>query len=119
MSKDADFILPLLQAVTEAAGRPTLNDLDVVEAELRTLFQARHLILRWIEKLSEKGEEKHGVSPTQFLRAWNDSTTRVIQLLRARRDLGGKGEGESGPLMDGVYGALQELLPGLEESNGK
>lgn len=107
----ADLVLPLLHAVSRQPTDGPLGNLEVIDEELRNLFTARTLFVSWIHKLSEE-KDSPGVPPAQFMRAWNDSSTRVIQLLRARRDLGGK-EGDFAPLMDSVYADLQTMFPAL------
>ena len=105
----ADLVLPLLRAVDQQPSTGPLGDLDLIDEELRNLFTARLLFVSWIHKLSGE-KDSPGVPPAQFMRAWNDSTSRVIQLLRARRDLGGK-EGDFAPLIDSVYGGLKTMFP--------
>jgi hypothetical protein len=84
-----------------------LDDLAIIDRELARLFAARELYLAWVEEL--KGQGGTGISPAQFLRAWSESTGRVIQLLRARRDLGG-GDGADA-LLEAVYAELELRLP--------
>jgi len=117
MREHADLILPLLRAVGDAATDLPLGSLEVIDEELRNLFRARALFMSWIGNLSER-EDQPRVNPTQFLRAWNDSTTRVIQLLRARRDLGGGEEREFGPLIDGVYDVIERDFQGSKSVSG-
>lgn len=129
------MVLPLFEAVAQAdppaprracltdppAPQPpydpaTLHDdLALIDEELRRLYEARAQFMAWVEQARQ---EDHGaqVTPSSFLRAWNDSTARVIQLLRARRELtGGAARPEDG-LFDAVYDALEALLPAEGES---
>jgi hypothetical protein len=111
----------VVQRVAQAAARPhsvshvschaqspspSEDDLAILESELASLLAARDLLMSWVKRMA--GEEgRPAVNPAQFLRAWSDSTGRVIQLLKARRELSG------GPddLLDAVYAELEaELL---------
>ncbi len=109
LQEGADLVLPLLRALAhkESTPPPLDDDLALIEEELKRLFEARQQFLAWVAKAREENDR---VTPTQFLRAWNDSTARVIQLLRARRDLTGGGSAEDG-LFNAVYDALEALLP--------
>jgi hypothetical protein len=133
-----ELVLPLLRAVTEigptapsgtrphqrawlaghaAPAPPALDDdLGLIDEELRRLFEARAQFLAWVEQARQEGDDGARVTPTSFLRAWNDSTTRVIQLLRARRDLTGSARGEDS-LFDAVYDALEAMLPQVEDAD--
>lgn len=120
LQEDERLVVPLLEAAEAAAesDQTAMEDAALIDQELRGLFRARALFLRWVEKL-RAGEGKSDVSPTQFLRAWNNSTTRVIQLLRARQAL--CGAGEEGPyerLADRVYDTLEAYVreASLEEA---
>ncbi|MFO7697057.1 MAG: hypothetical protein R6X16_07865 [Anaerolineae bacterium] len=92
-------------AELDCEGLP--DDLEIIDRELARLFAARELYLAWVEEVREQGGA--GISPAQFLRAWSESTGRVIQLLRARRDLG-RGAGADA-LLDAVYQELERRLP--------
>jgi hypothetical protein len=105
----SNLILPLLRAVANVDEGACLDDLRVIDEELRKLFAARAYFQAWVEELREM-EAKGGVSPAQFLRAWNESTSRVIQLLRARRDLGGGKDDAFGDLMAEVFDELEKEL---------
>jgi len=94
----------------------SVSDLAIIDRELARLFAVRELFLSWVQELRQDGAQSQaeaaaprGLSPAQFMRAWSDSTGRVIQLLRARRDLGGA---RSDALLDAVYAELEALLPG-------
>lgn len=85
-----------------------LEDEAVIEAELRNLLAVRRLFVAWM--LTRAGDDggTPDIDPARFLRAWNDSVTRVIQLLRARRDLAGQDGGQWAALIDAVYDQLEE-----------
>jgi hypothetical protein len=107
----SELILPLLRAVSRRLEDLDLDDLRVIDEELRQLFMARATFMRWLDELRAQPEGE-SPGPSQFLRAWNDSTSRVVQLLRARRELapdlvGGK-EGEFGELIRSVYDELEK-----------
>ncbi|MBC7315669.1 MAG: hypothetical protein H5T70_04530 [Chloroflexi bacterium] len=106
---NAELVLPLFRALakSDTAPPPLDDDLALIEEELKRLFEARERFLAWVIKALE---EDGRVTPTQFLRAWNDSTARVIHLLRARRELTGGGSAEDG-LFNAVYDALEAMLP--------
>jgi len=103
-----ELILPLLRAVAQGMEPRPLEDLCLIDDELRNLFLARAFFIAWVEKLRAEPPTKPGLGPGQFLRAWNDSTSRLLQLLRARRELGGDKEGEFGDLIRSVYEALEK-----------
>ena len=110
MREDGEQIMPLLQALSNVPDAHLFKDVDLINKELCELFRARETFMKWVNE--QRADEKQpNVPPTQFLRAWNDSTTRVIQLLRARRDLGEKTGGEFDALMEGVYDILEGMLP--------
>ena len=81
--------LAALRDAVEASRQREVDDLGTLDDELRTLYTARALFLSWLH--AEEGGPPTGIEPSAFFRAWNASTTRVIQLLRARRELGRTG----------------------------
>lgn len=101
--------LQRLRALVERLAHEPMEDLAVLDQELRNLFAVRALFLRWLEPSQD--QEPEGVDPAQFLRTWNDSSTRVMQLLRTRRELLGSQEGEWGPFMQDVFNALEGRVP--------
>lgn len=111
--QEADLILPLLQNVAKDLTDGAIEDLVVLDKELRHLYAVRATFVSWVQRLGDKGPP--AVDPTRFLRAWNDSTMRVIQLLRARHDLADDEEGEFGPLIKGVYELMERDLPGGDQ----
>jgi hypothetical protein len=83
-------------------------DRAVLDEELARLLAARELFMAWVERTAS-AEGRASLTPAQFLRAWGESTGRVIQLLRARRELAGGSETDA--LLDAVYAELEaELL---------
>jgi hypothetical protein len=111
MKTPEDSLAALLQALAEGRRSGSLEDAEIIEGELLNLLAARRLFVYWVANGSKEDTKKGalaGVKPTQFLRAWNDSVTRVIQLLRARRDLTQADGGKWDALMDEVYDQLDE-----------
>ena len=98
-----------LLALSRTGLTAPLDDLAVIEAELRQLRAARHVLVDWLRDLQDRGWA--GGAPTPFLRAWSESTRQVLQLLRARREL--VDAGEAGLEADALD-ALEEL-PGLRQ----
>lgn len=89
---------------------PAEDDLAILDDELASLLAARDLLMSWAKRMAE-AEERPALNPAQFLRAWAESTGRVIQLLKARRELSGAPE----DLLDAVYAELEaELLQSHE-----
>lgn len=113
VEKDADLLLPLLEAMDRAVERLPSEDVELVNEELRNLFRSRAMYLRWLQRLRDEVGNGH-INPTQVLRAWNDSTTRLLQLLRARRALGGTEMGDLAELLDSAFAILER-----EPSEGK
>ena len=90
----------LAQAPTEGlAPDPTA----IIDRELARLFAARELFMQWVESGNAD------IPPHAFLRAWGDSTTRVLALLKARRDLATDSTMDA--LLDAVYNALAQDEP--------
>lgn len=106
VERPADLMRYLQRSL--ARERVSLEDETVIEAELLNLLAVRRLFVSWMQAQEEGDGGSPGIDPGQFLRAWNDSVTRVIQLLRARRDLAGEAGGEWAALMDAVYDQLEE-----------
>ncbi len=101
--------LPLARAQChaqeEAAGD---TDLALLDRELASLLAAREACRAWAERMAAQ-EGHSALNPAQFLRAWSDSTGRVIQLLKARRELTSVGAEDA--LLEAVYAELEaELL---------
>jgi len=89
----------------EAAGSAGDDPLAVIDEELRQLLAARARFSEWLD-----ADPDAAVTPTQFLRAWSDSATRVVQLLRARAELRGEHAGALDALMQSVYDEIEALL---------
>lgn len=103
-------ILAQLRAATDRAVSLPLEDTAVIEAELLSLLTLRSLVLAWIRESRQHepvgGQAQDPGSPAQFMRAWNDSVSRIVQLLRARRDLS-----EDRLLADALDVIFQPKLP--------
>jgi|LSQX01.1.fsa_nt_gb hypothetical protein len=91
-----------LRAAAEGASETHLMDL-----ELRILLEGRRYCFEWIEGLP-RGDSH--ANAAQFLRAWGEATSRVIQILKARRALAAQGNGDQG--------ILAALVEELEQSPG-
>lgn len=104
-----------LAAAAEGADAARLIDLELI-----VLLEGRRYFLDWVEALragdapapGEPAPKGAAAAATQFLRAWSDSTARVVQLLKARQALGAAGEDGYGPLLEQVVAEL-EASPGL------
>lgn len=103
---------PAEETATEDQLPETGEDRQVIETELRELLQARERFRHWVEEIREGNQP--GVTPAEFLRAWNDSTSRVVQLLRARRDLAGGKAGVYDALVEEVLDELSALANGAQ-----
>jgi len=103
-------ILARLRAATDRAVSLPLEDTAVIEAELLSLLTLRSLVLAWIRESRQReppnGQAQDPGSPARFMRAWNDSVSRIVELLRARRDLA-----EDKFLADALEMILQPKLP--------
>jgi len=106
----SELIMPLLLAVGGAHDGPH-NDVQVIDEELEKLRQGRAYFRRWVQEFRDLDPaERRGLSPWAFLRAWNDSTARILQLLRERRALCPDGDDQFGELMRSVYDELEKSL---------
>mgnify|MGYP005851237617 FL=1 len=94
----------------EASYRQPPEDLAVIDEELRSLFIARALFLSWLAD-GEEHEAAERIQPAAFMRAWSESSHRVVQLLRARRDLT-RGSGE----LDAIVEDVRQLMLPLGEA---
>ncbi len=106
LQRPADLMRYLQDAL--AREHLALEDAAVIEAELCNLLTVRRLFVAWMREGAAGEGGTPDIDPAQFLRAWNDSVTRVIQLLRARRDLASADGGEWAALIDAVYDQLEE-----------
>lgn len=93
-----------------------LDDIAILEQELVRLLAVRELFMAWVEETTAESRAK--ITPIQFLRAWSESTGRVVQLLKARRALGGTKEKDA--LLEVVYDELEARLadPRIWEETG-
>jgi len=135
------LVRPLLDLVASGAERGAGDSVEVIDREIESLMRAREYFLQWVTLLREEervdgGEsgssdragqsarqkgarpgsqsKRLGFSPGQFLRAWSESTWRVVQLLKARQRLAGSGQHQDyAELVDAVLADL-EALPGLQ-----
>ncbi len=108
---DARRLCASLARSPEAVGPPgDSSPLALIDRELARLFAVRELVLAWAE------EARHGGAPAQspagFLRAWSDSSGRVLALLRARRELSAPRGAPADALLDALYEELERSLPG-------
>jgi hypothetical protein len=107
----AEHIQPLLRALAEADPALPLDNLELIDNELRRILRARDYCLAWLEEVRADKAHKPPLNPTQFLRAWGDSTARIAQLVRARRELTGHARSEADALIASVYERLEARLP--------
>ncbi|NLG27584.1 MAG: hypothetical protein GX557_06710 [Chloroflexi bacterium] len=103
-----------LLRLSRGALTAPLDDLSVIEAELRQLYAARGVLAAWARDVwAVGGCESH---PGQLLRAWSDAVRQVLLLLRARRDLAESGAAAA--LEEEARRVLEEL-PGLRQLAGQ
>jgi len=126
LRKHSHEVLPLLRAVSEpparAPGQGTSAEsaVEVIDRELEQLLEARRFFRSWVE--DQRQREEHGdspgeqgpraLSPAQFMQAWNGSTMRVIQLVKARREVLGEAAGAADALIQDVLDEVAKRLPG-------
>jgi hypothetical protein len=79
----ADVLAALGDELCQGLRSPTVPDQQALERELRGIYYVRLLLVAWAQKLATTDDAE----PTRFIKTWNDSVGRMIQLLRARRDL--------------------------------
>jgi hypothetical protein len=99
----------LLDRTDSAVPATAEQDVAIIDRELARLFAVRELFLAWMQELRAGEARSSAGLPAQFLRAWSESTGRVIQLLRARRDLSAGDGGDA--VLDAVYQELESRLP--------
>jgi hypothetical protein len=97
------------------AGPP--DDLAVLNAELRDLYAVRALYLAWLREHAAASDEDAAPPepPSRLLRAWAETTARVIQLVRARRALSAVTATSFDALMQDVLDKVDVLLATGEE----
>jgi len=106
------LLTPLLTVVQRQLDVGALGEgvdaAQVLDREICALQKARAAFIRWVDGLIE-GEGLDGANPTQFLRAWNDSTRRLMQLLEARRRLAeSSSQASQARIVDAAYKLLEE-----------
>jgi hypothetical protein len=123
---------PLQRLLAHSAAEDVGADLPLIDRELAALLDARHYFLSWVAELraaEDAGPDdpgpgrpgpgrpgparpgptsggRAGAQPAQFLRAWNDSSARIVALLRARRALAG-GHEAFDALVDEIIAELE------------
>lgn len=119
-------VLPLLRAVTQppvrapGQGASPEGAVEVIDRELEQLLEARRFFRSWVEdqrQREERGDSPgedgpRALSPAQFMQAWNGSTMRVIQLVKARRELLGDSASAADALIQEVLDEVAQGLPG-------
>jgi hypothetical protein len=120
-SQPGRALADLLGAASEGASDERLMDL-----ELLALIEGRRYFFEWIDALrrdssaadaeAAPGGAPHPANPAQFLRAWSDSTARLIQLLKARRALVAR-DGADADILEALVTLLEES-PGLHLAGG-
>ncbi|HOU40783.1 MAG TPA: histidine phosphatase family protein, partial [Promineifilum sp.] len=65
---------------------PGWDDLSLLEEEVRRLLEARAEFQAWAREQRAAGGTGE-LSPLQFLKAWGDASARLVQLIRARREM--------------------------------
>ena len=123
------LIMPLLLALESTHDGPH-TDIELIDEELDRLREGRRYFRRWVEEFrAQDPAERRGLSPWAFLRAWNDSTARIVQLLEQRRALSGETHGGFEELVESVRDDLEKSAalayseaasgPGSKESQGE
>jgi len=116
-----DLLLPPVQATL---GSGPQSDLAAINDELTRLRQGRDYFMAWVEQFrAADPADRRGLSPWAFLQAWNDSTARIIYLMRERRNLAGHKDTEFDPIMEAVFDQLEQhrgvqALNGVADPNG-
>ena len=119
-------VLPLLRAAAKppmpapGQGASAEGSVELIDRELEQLLEARRFFRCWVEdqrRREERGEPaaedgSRALNPAQFLQAWNGSTMRVIQLVKARRDLMGASANAADALIQEVLDEVAQGLPG-------
>ena len=91
--------------VTVTAPSEPLDDLALLEEEVRRLLEARAEFQSWAREVRAAGG-KVEVTPLQFLKAWGDVSARLIQLLRAGKALQPRGDAIE-DLVEAVWQEMQ------------
>lgn len=99
-------------------GQGAASDLAAINEELERLREGRRYFMDWVAEFrNQDPAERRGLSPWAFLTAWNDSTARIIYLMRERRSLGGKKATEFDPIMEAVFDQIEQHA-GVEALSG-
>ena len=110
-----DLLMPVTHLVL---GKGTESDLAAINQELERLREGRQYFMDWVAEFRDQDPgERRGLSPWAFLTAWNDSTARIIYLMRERRGLGGHKETEFDPIMEAVFDQIEQHA-GVEALSG-
>ncbi len=72
------------QAPAPPSAPDALDDLSLLEAELLRLLEARAEFQAWVREQRAAGSD---ISPQMVLKALGDSSARMVQIIRARREL--------------------------------
>jgi hypothetical protein len=103
-----------------AQGASPEEGIAVIDRELEQLLEARRFFRGWVEeqrRREERGDPPaedgpRALNPAQFMQAWNGSTMRVIQLVKARRELRGAGASAADALIQEMLDEVAQGLPG-------
>lgn len=95
-------------------GKGAASDLAAINQELERLREGRQYFMEWVTEFrDQEPAERRGLSPWAFLTAWNDSTARIIYLMRERRSLSGQKATEFDPIMEAVFDQMEQH-PGVQ-----
>ena len=118
MAIELELQMLLLPPSRLQLGQGTAGDLAAINDELDRLQEGRRYFMDWVAEFrKQEPADRRGLSPWAFLTAWNDSTARIIYLMRERRGLGGHKETEFDPLMEAVFDQIEQQ-PGVEALDG-
>lgn len=110
-----DLLMPPTRATL---GKGTASDLAAINEELERLREGRRYFMDWVKEFrTQDPAERRGLSPWAFLTAFNDSTARIIYLMRERRSLTGHKDTEFDPIMEAVFDQIEQR-PGVEALTG-
>jgi hypothetical protein len=103
--------------VPGASASEPLDDLALLEEEVRRLLEARAEFQSWAREVRAAGG-KVEITPLQFIKAWGDVSARLIQLLRARKALQPRGDAIE-DLVEAVWQEMQGNTPGDETEDAE
>ncbi|MBC7238060.1 MAG: hypothetical protein H5T69_19625, partial [Chloroflexi bacterium] len=98
----------------EKEGLDPRQSLQLINNEIDDLRRARQIFLAWVDGLRNKlpTTAPESISPAQFLRAWNDSSSRLARLIEARLRLskqqGSVSGREAEAILDAAYRLIEE-----------